>query len=100
MKVLYLFWRVLIMISVEFEKVKVTWRSGKSSQSSLVLHNTTIKDAYEKAVFFGFKPSPWWNFIARNKVTITASNSQHRPYYAEVVYYSEGCYKLLWPWGY
>jgi hypothetical protein len=44
----------------------VLWWESASGQTELRLHNLTLKEAYEKAIVFGYKPPVWfkpWQYI-------------------------------------
>lgn len=80
-----------------YKSLFVMWEN-KYSSSRLELYNKTIHEAYEKAVFFGFEPSPWWNFWDKNKVTITWEDRyKHRwSGLCAYVFYSADKYVKVW----
>ena len=43
-----------------FPKVVLWWKDSKGNETELELHNLTLKEAYDRAVFFGYKPPVWY----------------------------------------
>lgn len=39
--------------------------------NSLIVHDKTIEEALENAVFFGYKPPKWWQFW-KDKIMVQA----------------------------
>lgn len=48
-----------------YPKVILWWKQG-SSETELTLRNLTLKEAYERAILFGYKPPKWyqpWQYL-------------------------------------
>ncbi len=59
------------VVERQYETVKVCW-TEKNGATMLTLHDTTVSQAIEDAIFFGFKKPVWykpWTYIT-NQLTI------------------------------
>jgi len=61
------------LLQRKYETIVVSWEEDNTS-STLTLHNKNLAQAYDDAVFLGFKPSSKWKFWGRNCTYVSASD--------------------------
>lgn len=65
--------KTLFSNPLRYPKV-VLWWTEKGSESELTLHNKTLKEAYDTAVEFGYKPPKWytpWKYVTGGLGVVT-----------------------------
>jgi hypothetical protein len=51
--------KAMLESKTQYPKV-VLWWKDRNGESEIQMHDATLKQAYERAVFFGYQPPVWY----------------------------------------